>query len=267
MFAVATLRRPDLESLGLQLRGQRVLVAGASGDIGRALLQQLAPHGVQLGAHYHENRSRLEALAGELAWPAERLQLLGGQLDGQASCHALVDAFVEWAGGIDALVQLTGTIANPCSWEQLTEAEWLQDLNVNLSGPFFLAQRAMPHMRENGGRVVLMSTASAGHGGGRNSLAYGVAKAGIECLTKGLARDGAAHNILVNAIAPGFIDTQFHTRRARRDAEAMRKRAELIPLRRAGSPDDVARLIVYLLSAGGDYITGERVSVSGGEWL
>jgi 3-oxoacyl-[acyl-carrier protein] reductase len=252
---------------GFQLPGRRVLVAGASGDIGRAVMRQLAPHDVWLGAHYHERRSSLESLARDLAWPAERLHLLGGPLQQQAACHALVDAFVAWAGGIDAMVQLTGTIANPCSWQDLSEQDWLTDVNVNLSGPFFLAQRAMAHMRGRGGRLVLMSTASARHGGGRNSLAYGVAKAGIECLTKGLARDGAADNILVNAIAPGFIDTQFHVRRAGRDAEAMRKRAELIPLRRAGSPDDVARLIVYLLSSGGDYITGECVSVSGGDWL
>ncbi len=249
------------------LQVSRVLVAGASGDIGGALLRQLAASDIRVGAHFHQHRDRLDALASELAWPSDRLQMFGGALDSQAACHALVDQFVGWAGGIDALVQLTGTITNPCAWEDLTEAEWSADLQVNLSGPFFLAQRAMFHMRDGGGRVVLMSTGSARHGGGRNSLAYGVAKAGIECLTKGLARDGAARGILVNAIAPGFIQTQFHVRRARRDAEALRKRAELIPLRRAGTPEDVARLITYILSRGGDYITGECMSVSGGDWL
>lgn len=248
------------------MSGRRILIAGASGDIGRTLVTMLAADGATIGGHYCERRAPLDAAAAAAGLGDDRFRAFGGDLGGQAGCHALVDEFVEWAGGIDALVQLTGTIANPVSWEDLTEQEWRTDLDVNLSGPFFLAQRAMKHM-SSGGRVVFMSTASARHGGGRNSLAYGVAKAGIECLTKGLARDGASRNILVNAIAPGFIDTQFHVRRAHRDADAMRKRAELIPLKRAGTPADVARLITYILSSGGDYITGECISVSGGDWL
>jgi NAD(P)-dependent dehydrogenase (short-subunit alcohol dehydrogenase family) len=82
-----------------------------------------------------------------------------------------------------------------------------------------------------------------------------------------LARDGAAHDILVNAVAPGFIETKFHTQVMGRSPEDLKKRAELVPLKRAGRPDDVARMIVYLLSPGGDYITGQCLAVSGGDWL
>lgn len=250
-----------------QLRVSRVLIAGASGDIGRALIRLLGGSVAKLGAHYFENREPLDKLAAEANLDPERFGVFRGDLRDQATCHALVDSYVAWAGGIDALVQLTGTITNPATWEALSERDWLTDLNVNLSGPFFLAQRAMAQMKVTGGRIVLMSTASARHGGGSNSVAYGVAKAGIECLVKSLARDGAAHRLLVNAIAPGFIQTQFHTRRARRDEAALKRRAELVPLKHAGAPEDIARLIEYLLSAGGNYITGSCITVSGGDWL
>ena len=98
-------------------------------------------------------------------------------------------------------------------------------------------------------------------------MAYGVAKAGVECLVKGLAREGASSEILVNAVAPGFIETKFHTDRMERNEQELKERAKLVPLGRAGKPEDVARMVVYLISQGGNYITGECISVSGGDWL
>lgn len=245
----------------------RILITGASGDMGCALIRLLAPSGVRIGAQYFENSGSLTRLASELNLDKSHLHLLQGDLSTQKSCHDLVEAYVGWAQGIDILVQLSGNIQRPCHWQELTEKEWHGDIDVNLSGPFFLAQRAMHHMKSHGGRIVFTSTASAQHGGGKTSMAYGVAKAGIECLTKGLAREGAPHNILVNAVAPGFIATKFHTVRMKRDEETLRKRAELVPLKRAGTPGEVAQVIAFLLSSGADYITGHVLPVSGGDWL
>ena len=247
--------------------GRRILLAGASSDIGCGLLKLLAAHGAKIGAHYYRNRDSLTRLVNDMQLDEKRIEFFSGDLSVQSSCHRLIDAFVDWAGGIDVLVQLTGDVKSPRPWEDMSEEEWLADINVNLSGPFFLAQRSMKYMRSGGGRVVLTGTASAQHGGGRTSLAYGVAKAGIECLVKGLAREGASYGGLVNGVAPGFIETKFHTERMHRGAEELKRRAELVPLKRAGRTEDVARMIVYLLSAGGDYITGQCIAVSGGDWL
>lgn len=247
--------------------GTRILIAGASSDIGKSLIRLLASADTVIGAHYHRNRQALEESLWEGRGGRPSVTLYEGDLASQAACHQLVDDFVATAGGIDALVQLTGDVADPRSWEGLTERAWLADLNVNLSGPFFLAQRAMKHMKRRGGRIVFTSTASARHGGGATSIAYGVAKAGIECLTKGLAREGAPYNVLVNAVAPGLIDTQFHTKRMKRNAGALRERTNKVPLKRAGKPEDVASMIAYLLSPAGNFITGECICISGGDWL
>ncbi len=241
------------------LTGMRVLIAGASGAIGSALLTRLAEAGAVVGAQVYQHPLPMPSYG--------RIQHYRTDVTKPAACAALVDRFARWAGGVDALVQLCGSVRRPCSWDQLTLADWDADLQVNLVGPFFLAQRAMRHMAKTGGRIILTSTASAQHGGGRQSIPYGAAKAGIECLTKALAREGAGQGILVNAIAPGFIDTPFHRRRLRRTPEELARRAAMVPLKRAGTPDEVADLIVYLLSPGSRYITGQCIAVSGGDWL
>ena len=99
------------------------------------------------------------------------------------------------------------------------------------------------------------------------SLAYGAAKAGIECVVKGLARDCAKYNILVNAIAPGFFMTKFHTEKMKRTKEQLEERAKLIPLKRVGTPEEFSGTVLFLLSDSASYITGQIIAVSGGDWL
>lgn len=248
--------------------GRRFLIIGASGGIGQAVVRLLVERGARLGAHYYRHPGPLKDLPAEGRPSGSQIRLYQAELGTQRRCHDLVDRFVRWAGGIDGLVQLSGTVHQPCRWEAISEAGWVADLRVNLNGPFFLAQRAMRYMRtQGGGRIVLTSTASARHGGGPTTIAYGAAKAGVECVVKALAREGAPHRILVNAIAPGFIDTPFHAKRMGRRPVDLTRRAALVPLKRAGTPEEVAHLIIYLLSSGASFITGECVAVSGGDWL
>jgi len=247
--------------------GKRVLITGASGGIGCETLRLFAQSDVLIGAHHFTNGDSLSRLIEERSLEASRIQIFQSDLTTSRSSQDLINAFVAWAGGIDVLVQLSGGICHPTPWDELTEAEWRADIDLNLTAPFFLAQTAMKHMRATGGKIILTSTASARHGGGRTSMAYGIAKAGVECLTKGLAHEGAPFKILVNAICPGFINTTFHTKRMYRTSEDLQQRAELVPLKRAGTPSEVAGMIVFLASSWGDFITGECISISGGDWL
>lgn len=259
---------PEIEKNFLRLQPRtRILIAGASGGLGRETLRVLAASDVIIGAHYFTHQEALLDSIKKSGIPSDNIRLFQADLSNVNDGRKLVEEFVAWAGGIDVFLQLSGGICEPIDWDHLTEIQWQADFDLNLTVPFFMAQTTMRFMQESGGKIILTSTASARHGGGANSMAYGVAKAGIECLTKGLARVGAPNRILVNAVCPGFIDTPFHSQRMQRTAEQLRKRAQLVPLKRAGQPEEVAGLIAFLVSDWGNYITGECIAVSGGDWL
>jgi NAD(P)-dependent dehydrogenase (short-subunit alcohol dehydrogenase family) len=244
------------------LKRKKILIVGASSDLAVSLNEMLYNSDNIAGFHYNTNDKPLSKYD-----EGEKVKKFQKDINSSETCSQLVDDFVRWAGGIDCLIQLSGDIKNPVCWEDLTEEEWSYDLSVNMIMPFFLAQRAILHMKKSGGRIVMTSTASAVHGGGPTSLAYGAAKAGVECIIKGLARDCAKYNILVNAIAPGVFLTKFHTEKMKRNQKQLQERIKLVPLKRAGTTEELAGTVMYLLSEGASYVTGQVIAISGGDWL
>jgi 3-oxoacyl-[acyl-carrier protein] reductase len=250
--------------------GSRILVTGASGGIGGALVKALCPYSCKIGFH---SRSLIDsAIPKEILRHAEAngttIKPLNGSFTKSTDSIKIVKEFCSLWEGIDALVQLHG---NACSkdLEFLSDKDWDETLHTNLTSPFFLSRTAMSAMAQNanGGRIILTSTASAKHGGGIDTLPYGVAKAGVECMVKSLAKVGANDNILVNAIAPGFIDTSFHTKRLGRSPEQLEKRKKIVPLNRAGTVEEVAQTVLFLLSSASSFVTGQTIEISGGDWL
>lgn len=246
----------------MPINGKKVLVIGASSDLAVDLNRMLIDSGAVVGLHYNKNEKMLDKYKG-----SKLVKSFQKNLNSSKACHEIIEDFVKWAGGIDYLVQASGDIKRPIHWSELAEDDWKYDLDMNLIMPFFLAQKAAQHMKANGGRIVLMSTSSAAHGGGAMSLAYGTAKAGIECVAKGLARDLGKYNILVNAIAPGFIVTKFHTEKMGKTKDELEKRTESIAFKRAGTTKEFADAAMFLLSEMSNYITGQVITVSGGDWL
>jgi NAD(P)-dependent dehydrogenase (short-subunit alcohol dehydrogenase family) len=239
--------------------GTRVLVVGASGGIGRAVVEMLAESpGCTIGAH---GATKAPDAKGE------RIVTLKRKFESEADCVALVEEFRAQAGGIDALVHLAGAIHFSGPWKDMPEAEWRRDMAVNLDQPFFLARAAMKHMTGGGGRIVLNGTESALHGGSATSFPYAIAKRGTEAMVQGLAREGAPSGILVNGVRFGYIASGFHQRWHGRSAKDMDERRALVPLKRAGEPQEAAALIVWLLSGWSAFITGQMFALTGGDWL
>ena len=242
--------------------GTRILVAGASGGLGRAVVDMLLKGSdCVIGAH---GATKMHPAANEA-----RVISIVRPFEGDADCVAAVEEFCDKAGGIDALVMLAGGLTNVSHWDELTGDEWENDININLNVAFFLARAAMRRMKAQGtgGRIILNGTESALHGGSPRSFPYAIAKRGTECMVQGLAREGAPHSILVNGVRLGFIESGFHQRWLNKTGKDLEKRAELVPLKRGGHPDEAAALIVYLLSGWSQFITGQMLALTGGDWL
>ena len=247
--------------------GMRILVVGGSGGIGAAVCSMLAEgSNCILGMHGASREPDPSILNKDTD---ARIIPLQKNLKSEEDCVSLVCEFCDRSGGIDGLVHLSGALNYSGHWKDMPEANWRQDININLNQPFFLARAAMSkmHSKKSGGRIVLNGTESALHGGSPLSFPYAIAKRGTEAMVQGLAREGASVGILVNGVRLGYIDSGFHQRWHGRTPEQMQERAELVPLKRGGRPEEAAALIVYLLSGWASFITGQMFALTGGDWL
>ena len=245
------------------LASKRVLVTGAGGGIGAATAQAFGEAGCALGLHALRSEAACRALAERFRAAGGKAEVLTGDLRDPAVRASLVDRFVAAAGGIDVLVNNAGGALGARHFLELEEAAWEETFALNTLAPFALARAAFRWMRDHGGgRIINIGSIGVKFGGGSHTMHYSAAKAALETLSLGMARAGAPHNILVNVIRPGVIDTPFHAKVPKADREG---RVRQIPLGQAGTPQDVARMVAYLASDAGRFITGQIFAVSGGE--
>ena len=245
---------------------EKIFILGASSDFGIDLLKSiLRKKNCTIGLHCFSGRLRLETLLSKIK-SKNKIKIFQSNLDSQKRCHTLVKNFLSWSGGVDKFIQLNGNVSKVKVWTKLNQKDFEKDIAINLSSVFYVSQKIFENMKKKGGKIILTSTSSALHGGGENSLAYGISKSGIISLTKALARFGAKNNIIANAIAPGFIDTRFHTKVMQRSKKQLKERLKFIKLNRQGKPEDITKLIMFLLFEN-NYTTGEVISVDGGDWI
>jgi 3-oxoacyl-[acyl-carrier protein] reductase len=172
----------------------------------------------------------------------------------------LVKDAIDKFSRVDILVNNAGTF-EVVDFEEIEESHFDEVMSLDLKGAFFLAQRIIPYFKKEGSGKIINVSSLSGKIGSSSAPHYAAAKAGIIALTKSLARKYGKYNINVNAVAPSLINTDM----ARKiPQERLEKLVEAVPLKRLGSPDEVAKLILFLASGAADYINGQAITIDGG---
>ena len=244
----------------MRLQGKKALVTGASRGIGKAVADRFIAEGAEVWGIGTKEPSDL---AGRIAAAGGRLRWVSADLGDLERVEELTEGLIKGSDGFDILVNNAGITRDNLSF-RMSIADFQKVLDVNLSSPFIIARtvgRAM--VRERRGSIINMASVVGIHGNGGQAN-YAAAKAGVIGFTKSLARESAPRGVRVNAIAPGFIATDMTG--AMTD-EAREKTLHLIPLRRMGSPEDVAQAALFLASDESAYITGQVLTVDGGMFM
>lgn len=240
-----------------ELDDTTAIVTGGSRGIGFAIAEALSAGGARVAV-----TARAESRASEAA---EALGGAGGRgyacdVQDAAACDELIDRVEEEMGEVDVLVNNAG-IARDGLLVRLGDDDWQEVLDTNLRGAFFMTRAvARGMMRRRSGRIVNISSV-VGLTGNRGQANYAASKAGLVGLTKSVARELASRNVLVNAVAPGFVETDMTSDLG---GQARDELAESIPLGRIGEPGDVASVVRFLVGPGASYITGQVLVVDGG---
>lgn len=248
-----------------RLENKVCLITGGGRGLGKAMAIAFAEEGASAVAisytsrrDYAEETAKLVEEAGAKAYMHEV------EVTDRASIKAWIDSITGSEGRIDVLVNNAG-INRQGPIDTVTEADWDDIMAVNLKGPFLVSQEVLPHMVSGGGGRIINISSVSGLYGGPTTAHYAASKAGLISLTQVLARWGAEHNILVNSIAPGIIETDLTREELRSGGGA--KVVGLTLLKRPGQVGDVSSLAVMLASDEQSYMTGQTISPNGGSYF
>jgi 3-oxoacyl-[acyl-carrier protein] reductase len=244
----------------MNLSGKTALVTGGSRGIGRAIVQGLAQAGAKVAFVYQSNATAAEQLVAELTGAGAEVVAYQADVRTKAAADETVQKVLEKWGKIDILVNNAGIIRDTLLATMSAE-QWSEVIDTNLSSVFNFCQAVTrPMMSARFGRIINMSSVAAEFGN-KGQTNYAASKGGIEGFTRCLATELASRGVTVNAVAPGFIETDM-TAAVRNAAESEIKKA--IPARRLGKPEDIAQAVLFLAGDGASYITGQVLKVDGG---
>jgi len=238
------------------------VVTGAGRGIGRAIAEELAGGGAKVVVNYRRSREQAQDLVERLVRTGKNSVAVRADVADADQAATLIDKTVTSFGRIDVLVNNAGITVDR-TLKNLTIEDWEQVVQVNLNGCFYTVKAALPHfMQQRSGKIINISS-FVGQAGNFGQTNYAAAKAGMIGFTKTAALELARYNVTVNAICPGFVETEMVGEVPEQVKETILKR---IPLGRLGQPAEIARCVRFL-AEDGDYITGQTININGGIYM
>ena len=251
----------------IKLNNKVALVTGGSRGIGAATVKLFARAGASVAFSYRKAARQAAALVRECQNAGGSAFALRAEVARMADARKLVAATVRRFGRLDILVANAGIWnVTPAPIEKMSENEWDEMMAINLKGVYSVIHFAVPVMkRQKSGRIIVVSS-TAGQRGEAFHSHYGASKGGVISMVKGLSTELAPNNILVNCVAPGWVETDMSSRVVKNSRE-YRDAVRVIPMRRFARPEEIAMPILFLASEMASYMTGEIVNVNGGNVL
>jgi len=247
----------------LDLTGKVAIVTGGTRGIGKAIVKQLSNQGAKVALNYRKSSKEAEELVNELKANGKDAMAIQADVSSFSDAQNMVQKVIDEWGRVDILVTNAGMNWDGVIWK-MTEEQWDRVIEVDLKGTFNYIRAVAPHMREQKWGRIITITSINGLRGKFGQTNYSAAKGGVIGLTKACAKDLGKYQITANSVAPGFILTEM--------GESMPEDFKQVAinesaLKKAGKPDDIANLVVFLASEEAGHITGEVIKVDGGQYI
>jgi 3-oxoacyl-[acyl-carrier protein] reductase len=245
-----------------KLTGKVAIVTGASKGIGAGIAKGLGAAGAAVVVNYASAKEGADRVVAEIKSKGGKALAVQGDVSKAADVKRLFEETKKSFGSLDVLVNNAGVFEfGPL--EAVTEAEFHREFNTNVLGPLLTIQEALKHFGPRGGSVINISSV-AGANPVPNSAVYSATKGAVDSITRGLAKELGSRNIRVNAIAPGGVETEGTHRIGVIGSDFEKQIVAETPLGRFGQPEDISRIAVFLASDDSGWLTGERITASGG---
>lgn len=256
-----------MSDTGMRLDGKAAIVTGSATGIGASVAKQLAARGAAVVINYTKSLREAEQTKAEIDGLGGKTILVQADISKDDDCKRMAKAALEVFGRIDILVNNAGTtkIVDHANLDGLTADDWLNIYKTNVIGAFQMIRACAPSMKEQGFGAVVNVSSIAGVAGIGSSVAYAASKGAMNTMTISLAR-ALAPEIRVNAVCPGFVGTRWFKDALGQEVHdrMVRQQEQNMPLRRAGTPDDVADSVVFFCTEGARHITGETLMTDAG---
>lgn len=250
----------------MDLTGKAALVTGASSGIGAAAAIVMADLGAKVALGYLHNEEGVTGVAAEIRRNGGSATALRADMRKAGEARSLVERAVKVIGPIDILVNNAGSLVKRTPLPDITEESFDEVMDLNLKSAVICSQAVAPRMiQRKAGSIINISSIAGRNGGGPGSGIYAAAKAALITFTKSLAKELAPHNVRVNSVSPGVIDTPFHE--VFSTPEMILNFVKAIPVGRVGKPMEIATVIAFLASDAASYVIGETIEVNGGQLM